>query len=105
MRESHELEHGIICEKCLCIATKDNYTRIQFSKPIPEDTTGRTKVIARVNFCNSCYEKFKKVTESFMGREFVEYENKLDKIDKLNQLREQLINNDDQDMNNFKFTR
>ena len=53
MREKHELERGVICEKCLKVSSKEEgYTRINFPKPIKEDSTGRTRVVSRMNLCN-----------------------------------------------------
>lgn len=72
MREKHELERGIICEKCLKTSFKKEYTRISFTKPIPEDTTGRTRVVSRMNLCNKCYEELKLILETFVGKSFVE---------------------------------
>lgn len=105
MREKHELEHGVICEKCLDIVTKENYTRIRFAKPIVEDTTGKEKIVSRMNLCNSCYEEYKKVTAMFVGREFIEYENNSSKIEKLNQLRNELINGERQESESLNFKR
>lgn len=60
MRVSHELERGVICERCLNITTKEmGYKRIQISTPIKEDSTGRIKHIDRMNLCNECYEEYK----------------------------------------------
>ena len=60
MRVSHELERGVICERCLKITTKEmGYKRIQISTPLKEDSTGRIKYIDRMNLCTECYEEYK----------------------------------------------
>lgn len=92
MRKRHEIENGIICERCLCIAKKGNYTTVKFFKPIIEDTTGRTEIISRMNLCNDCYNEYKKMTEFFTGRNFIEKQSNRKKIESLSMLREQLIN-------------
>ena len=68
MRVQHELEKGIICERCLEHVTKENYKRINVSKAIIEDTTGRFKVIHRVNLCQSCYNDYRKLVNDFIER-------------------------------------
>lgn len=93
MRERHELERGIICEKCLNFASKKEYTRINFIKPIAEDSTGMTKVVSRMNLCNDCYEEFKEVIESFTGKKFLEKNDTKQKKDELKRLRDEIIKN------------
>lgn len=76
MRENHELERGIICEKCLNHATKEKgYTRVNFTKPIKEDSTGKTKSINRINLCDNCYNELIKLIEEFTGKPFLEKTN------------------------------
>lgn len=80
----HELRQGIVCEKCQGVATKGNYTRIQFIRPVVNDITGVSKTIARINLCNYCYEKYKIVLEDFFGKTF---EENIDETTKLESLR------------------
>ena len=92
MRENHELPKGVVCEKCLKIVSKEEYTKINFSKPVPEDTTGRTKVISRMNLCDDCYEQLKGLLEAFTGRDFVEKTDITAKKEELKNLRDKMIN-------------
>ena len=89
MREKHELEKGIVCEKCLDVVTNKQYTRIQYSKPIVSDTTGRNIIVSRMNLCNKCFDEYKSMIETFTGRKF---EERLSKKEQLKNLREQIIN-------------
>ena len=73
MRERHELEHGVVCERCLDIVYNKQYTRIQYSKPVVDDTTGRVKFISRMNLCNKCFGEYKNMIETFTGRKFEEH--------------------------------
>ena len=68
MRTRHELDKGVICEKCLHIVTKKNYKRITTNQPILSDTTGRFKVVYRINLCNNCYDKYAKLVDEFCSR-------------------------------------
>lgn len=76
MRQEHELPKGVICERCLNIVEKGNYTTVKFFRPVMYDNTGVQKIISRINLCNDCYEEYKKITESFTNRTFVEDEDK-----------------------------
>ena len=93
MREKHELERGIICEKCLKIASKKDYIRSSFNKPIIGDSTGATKVISRMNLCSECYEELKGLLETFTGRDFIEKEDNISKKEKLEKIRDEIIGN------------
>ena len=59
MRLNHELDRGVICEKCEQVVYKGNYKRINTLDPLVEDTTGRCKNIHRLNLCNKCYTEYK----------------------------------------------
>jgi len=72
MRERHELEHGVVCERCLDIVYNKQYTRIQYSKPVINDTTGKVRYISRMNLCNKYFEEYKNMIETFTGRKFEE---------------------------------
>ena len=61
MRVSHELERGVICEKCEEVAYKGGYKRIATMTSIVEDTTGRFKTIHRMNLCNKCYKEYREL--------------------------------------------
>lgn len=83
MREKHEIEKGIICERCLAIVQKGHYTSIRYVRPVLDDTTGVNRTISRMNLCNECFEKYKKYVEAFTGNKFVEKENEESKTKKL----------------------
>ena len=68
MRRQHELDSGVICEKCLHIVTKKNYKRITVNEPVVSDTTGRFKVVYRINLCNQCYDEYIKLVDEFCTR-------------------------------------
>lgn len=68
MRISHELEKGVICERCLKHVTKENYKRTVTQKPNVNDTTGSCKIIYRLNLCNDCYEEYKELVNKFIER-------------------------------------
>ena len=68
MRAPHELGEGVICEKCLHLATKKNYKRITTNEAVVSDTTGRFKVVHRINLCNQCYNEYIKLVDEFCGR-------------------------------------
>ena len=68
MRPSHELKSGVICEKCLHIVTKKGYKRITTNEPIVSDTSGRSKVVYRINLCNQCYDEYTKLVDEFCSR-------------------------------------
>lgn len=68
MRRQHELYSGVICEKCLHIVTKKNYKRITTNEPVVSDTTGRFKVVHRINLCNQCYDEYIKLVDEFCTR-------------------------------------
>lgn len=68
MRRQHELESGVICEKCLRIVTKKDYKRITTIEPIASSTTGLTKTVYRINLCNQCYDKYSKLVDEFCDR-------------------------------------
>ena len=68
MRPPHELDSGVICEKCLHISTKKSYKRITTNEPVVSDTTGRCKVVHRMNLCNQCYDEYIKLVDEFCGR-------------------------------------
>ena len=74
MRTRHELDKGVICEKCLHIVTKKNYKRITTNQPILSDTTGRFKVVYRINLCNNCYDKYAKLVDEFCSRKRGKYD-------------------------------
>lgn len=93
MREKHECEKGIICERCLGLALKGHYTRIQYSRPVVDDTTGATKMISKMNLCNDCFNDYKNLIESFIGRSFKENVDSRTNLESLKQLREQMLNN------------
>ena len=61
MRVNHELEKGIVCEKCNKISYKGDYVRINVLEPIVEDSTGRYKTIHRMNLCRKCYGSYKEL--------------------------------------------
>ena len=62
MRVSHELDKGIVCEKCNKVSTKESgYKRINVLEPIVEDSTGRYKTIHRMNLCRKCYGSYKEL--------------------------------------------
>ena len=65
MRNSHELEKGIICEHCGDHVFKGNYIRIVYEKPITNDSTGKSRRIGRANLCNSCYTIYDKFMKEF----------------------------------------
>ena len=44
MRENHELDRGVICEKCLKIVSKEEYIRLNFNKPIPEEAANESTI-------------------------------------------------------------
>lgn len=102
MRENHELDRGIICEKCLKIVSKEEYIRLNFNKPIPEDTTGRTKVVSRINLCNECYEELKVLLESFTGRKFIEKVDVTSKKEELKRLRDKMLDTQNQQQSEIK---
>lgn len=83
MREKHEIEKGIICERCLTIAKKGHYTCIRYMRPILEDTTGANKTFSRMNLCDECFEEYKKIIEMFTGYKFIEKANEETKVKKL----------------------
>lgn len=56
---SHELERGVVCEKCENTAYKGGYKKISTFTSIVEDTTGRLKNIHRMNLCNKCYKEYR----------------------------------------------
>lgn len=92
MREKHELERGVIWEKCLKISSKEEgYTRINFTKPIKEDSTGRTRNVSRINLCNNCYEELKQILETFIGNSFVEKSNVNSEKEELIKIRKEII--------------
>lgn len=66
MRKKHELDRGIVCERCRCIATKMQYKRITVTVPVIEDTTGRTRNLNRVNLCNKCYKEYENPMKNFL---------------------------------------
>lgn len=68
MRVNHELERGVICEKCNKVVYKGNYVRIQTLEPIVEDTTGRCKTINRINLCRECHKEYKQMIKILLGR-------------------------------------
>lgn len=102
MREKHELDRGVICEKCLKVASKKDYIRINFNKPIIGDSTGTTKVISRMNLCNECYEELKVLLESFTGKKFVEKDNNISKKEELQKLRDKMVETIELDENKGK---
>lgn len=83
MREKHEIEKGIICERCLAIVQKGYYTSIRYVRPVVEDTTGVNRTISRMNLCNECFEEYKKIIEAFTGNKYIEKENQESKVKKL----------------------
>lgn len=92
MREKHELERGVICEKCLKVSSKEEgYTRINFLKPIKEDSTGRTRVVSRMNLCNECYEQLKQILETFIGKSFIEKSDMNSEKEELKKIRKEKI--------------
>lgn len=93
MREKHECERGVICERCLKLVYKGNYTRIQYSRSVVDDTTGTTKTISRMNLCNDCFDEYKDLIEIFTGRTFKENIDSRTNLEYLKQLREQAFNN------------
>ena len=74
MRRQHELNRGVICEKCLHIVTKTDYKRITTNEPIVSDSTGMFKVVCRINLCNNCYDKYAKLVDEFCSRQRGKYE-------------------------------
>jgi hypothetical protein len=69
MRIQHELEKGVVCERCLKHTTKEEgYKRINASTPIVEDSTGKYKVIHRMNLCASCYKDYREMINKFVMR-------------------------------------
>lgn len=56
MRKRHELEKGIVCERCKQKANKPDYISIASREPLLNDTTGKLKTIDRMNLCKSCYK-------------------------------------------------
>ena len=74
MRTRHELDKGVICEKCLHIVKNKEYKRITTNQPILSDTTGRFKVVYRINLCNNCYDKYAKLVDEFCSRKRGKYE-------------------------------
>jgi len=90
MRERHELERGVICERCLDTAYKKQYTRIQYTKPVIDSSTGESKNINRINLCNKCFEEYKIMMEAFTGRKFEEVDFSKKKQELIS-LREQMI--------------
>lgn len=66
MRTQHELNKGVICEKCLYIANKGEYKRINVLESITNDTTGRYKTINRINLCNQCYKDMEELMHNFI---------------------------------------
>ena len=91
MREKHECERGVICERCLKLVYKGNYTRIQYSRSVVDDTTGTTKTISRMNLCNDCFDEYKDLIEIFTGRTFKENIDSRTNLEYLKQLREQML--------------
>ena len=94
MREKHEFEKGVICERCLKMALKGEYTRIQYSRSVVDDTTGATKIFSRMNLCNDCFNEYKNLIESFIGRIFKENVDARTNLEYLKQLRDQMLNID-----------
>jgi len=66
MRRQHELERGIVCEKCRKIAHKGFYKRIKVETAITTSTTGENKVIYRMNLCDSCYDQYCSIILKFL---------------------------------------
>lgn len=66
MRRGHELEKGIICERCKRIFYKGNYISIKYLEPILEDNTGRYKTINRHNLCKKCYSEYEYIIHEFI---------------------------------------
>lgn len=104
MRQKHELEKGVICEKCLGTFSKERgYTRVKFEKPVPESSTGVSKSISRMNLCNNCYEEFKKVIEEFTGKSFLDTNNINQKKEELKRLKETMIKSQYEQQNETTF--
>lgn len=70
MRVAHELEKGVVCERCLKHTTKeDGYKRINVLSPVVEDTTGKYKTIYRMNLCKDCYKEYFRWLNNFIAKE------------------------------------
>ena len=66
MRQAHELERGIICEKCFKTAYKGYYKRIKVETALTTSTTGEYKIINRMNLCDNCYKQYCSIVNSFL---------------------------------------
>ena len=69
MRPKHELERGIICEKCLKHSYKGHYKRIKTETAKIESTTGEYYIIHRLNLCNKCFEEYTNLINEFLDSE------------------------------------
>lgn len=67
MRKAHELDKGIVCEKCGKITYKGKYIAVMHIKSVELDSTGRRETIDRFNLCDECYKIYRKLIYRFMN--------------------------------------
>ena len=67
-RPRHELERGVVCNKCKRRVKKsDGFKRITTFEPIVADTTGKYITTGKLLLCNDCFELYKSIIASWVN--------------------------------------